>query len=84
MVVEVSAKMDFIEEEGEESLAEFVFDSICPDNEPMIGLKSEKTKGSFTLVFSAEKVGTVLSTADDILMNVEAAIKIHEIQKKEN
>ena len=45
--------------------------SIEPDNLPNMQLLVEE--GGFYLDFSAEKIGTMLSTADDLLMNIKVA-----------
>ncbi|MDM7935518.1 MAG: KEOPS complex subunit Pcc1 [Methanothrix sp.] len=52
-------------------LAGVVARSIEPDNLPNMRLSLEE--GSFRLEFSAEKAGTLLSTLDDLLMNVKIA-----------
>jgi hypothetical protein len=45
--------------------------SLEPDNLPNMRLAVEES--CFCLEFSAEKIGTMLSTADDILMNIKVA-----------
>jgi len=45
--------------------------SIEPDNLPNMQLLAEE--GRICLEFSTEKIGTMLSTADDILMNIKVA-----------
>lgn len=45
--------------------------SLEPDNLPNMRLFVEE--GCFCIEFSTEKVGTLLSTADDILMNIKVA-----------
>ncbi len=51
--------------------AEEIAKSIAPDNLPNMSLK---TKGQcMVLEFYVEKIGTLLSTADDILMNLKVA-----------
>ncbi len=45
--------------------------SLEPDNLPSMRLMAEE--GRICLEFSAEKIGTMLSTADDILMNIKVA-----------
>lgn len=45
--------------------------SLAPDNLPNMQLLVEE--GGFYLDFSAEKIGTMLSTADDLLMNIKVA-----------
>ncbi|HSD58401.1 MAG TPA: KEOPS complex subunit Pcc1 [Methanotrichaceae archaeon] len=45
--------------------------SLEPDNLPNMRLAIEEN--CFCLELSAEKIGTMLSTADDILMNIKVA-----------
>jgi hypothetical protein len=45
--------------------------SLEPDNLPNMKLLAEE--GHICLEFSTEKIGTMLSTADDILMNIKVA-----------
>jgi hypothetical protein len=51
--------------------AENIAKSLEPDNLPNMSLKMEGI--SMTLEFSVEKIGTLLSTADDLLMNIKVA-----------
>jgi hypothetical protein len=45
--------------------------SLEPDNLPNMSMKVEGT--SMILEFSVGKIGTLLSTADDLLMNIKVA-----------
>lgn len=45
--------------------------SLDPDNLP--GMDVVVRDGTFEVEFSAEKVGTLLATADDLIMNVKIA-----------
>lgn len=45
--------------------------SLEPDNLP--GMDVVVRDGKFEVEFSAEKVGTLLATADDLIMNVKIA-----------
>ncbi len=51
--------------------ADQVAKSLEPDNLPNMQLLMEED--GFYLDFSAEKIGTMLSTADDLLMNIKVA-----------
>ena len=51
--------------------ADEVAKSLQPDNLPNMHLQADGE--SFCLKFSAEKIGTMLSTADDLLMNIKIA-----------
>ncbi len=55
--------------EGE--MAGDVARSLDPDNLP--GMKVEVRDGEFEVEFSVEKVGTLLATADDLIMNIKIA-----------
>ncbi len=45
--------------------------SLEPDNLP--GMNMEVGPGEMTIEFSVQKIGTLLSTADDLLMNIKIA-----------
>ncbi len=66
MISTITAKLEFFGTDAEE-----VARSIEPDNLPNMQLIIEE--GCFRLEFSTEKIGTMLSTADDILMNIKVA-----------
>jgi hypothetical protein len=51
--------------------AEVVARSLEPDNLQNMRLSADED--CFCLEFSTEKIGTMLSTADDILMNIKVA-----------
>ena len=55
--------------EGE--MAGDVARSLDPDNLP--GMKVVVRDGEFEVEFSAETVGTLLATADDLIMNIKIA-----------
>ena len=50
---------------------EKVAKSLDPDNLP--GMKFEVSGDEMSIEFSAEKIGTLLATADDLLMNIKIA-----------
>ncbi|MGC9515854.1 KEOPS complex subunit Pcc1 [Methanocrinis sp.] len=60
------AKLSF---EGD--TAEAVARSLDPDNLP--GMKAEVGEGKFEVEFFAERLGTLLATADDLIMNAKIA-----------
>ncbi|HWQ18990.1 MAG TPA: KEOPS complex subunit Pcc1 [Methanotrichaceae archaeon] len=45
--------------------------ALEPDNLP--GMNMEVRPGQMTIEFSVQKIGTLLSTADDLLMNLKIA-----------
>ena len=51
--------------------AEFVARAIEPDNLPNMSLQIDGER--LCLQFSTEKIGTLLSTVDDLLMNIKIA-----------
>ena len=51
--------------------AEAVAKAVEPDNLPNMALDVEADR--LTLQFSTEKIGTLLSTVDDLLMNIKIA-----------
>ena len=51
--------------------AEAAAKAVEPDNLPNMILESEVQQ--FSLQFSTEKMGTLLSTVDDLLMNIKIA-----------
>jgi len=51
--------------------AEAAARAVEPDNLPNMILESEA--GQLSLRFSTEKIGTLLSTVDDLLMNIKIA-----------
>ncbi len=51
--------------------AEAAAKAVEPDNLPNMILESEVQQ--FSLQFSTEKIGTLLSTVDDLLMNIKIA-----------
>ena len=55
----------------ESEMAGDVARSLDPDNLP--GMKVVVRDGEFEVEFSAEKVGTLLATADDLIMNIKIA-----------
>ena len=55
--------------------AKIVAEAVRPDNLPNMSLQIDG--GSFRLQFSTEKIGTLLSTVDDLLMNIKIAEETH-------
>ncbi len=65
----IRARLKF---EGE--AAGVVARSLDPDNLP--GMRVSVAEGEFEVEFSAEKAGTILATADDLIMNVKIALDL--------
>jgi hypothetical protein len=55
--------------------AETVAEAVKPDNLPNMSLQVDAD--CFRLQFSTEKIGTLLSTVDDLLMNIKIAEETH-------
>lgn len=51
--------------------SEIVAIAVKPDNLPNMSLQIDAD--SFSMQFSTEKIGTLLSTVDDLLMNIKIA-----------
>ena len=51
--------------------SEIVARAVKPDNLPNMSLQIDAD--SFSMQFSTEKIGTLLSTVDDLLMNIKIA-----------
>jgi len=62
----IRAKMTF---EGRH--AEEIGRAVLPDNLPEMVLKAEEQ--TLTIEFCAQKIGTMLATLDDLLMNLKVA-----------
>ena len=65
----IHARLVLLAEAGEDM--EMVCRSIEPDNLPNMNLLIDKR--SLSLQFSIEKPGTLLTTMDDLLMNIKIA-----------
>ena len=53
--------------------------SLSPDN--VTGIRTEVEKDSATVTFSSDKIGTMLSSVDDYLMNANIAEKLSRMLK---
>jgi len=68
--MKVTGKLTFICEEAGE-MAGIIEKSLSPDN--LSGMETSTEEDSFSVVFRADKIGTMLSTVDDYLMNAKIA-----------
>lgn len=66
--MKIKGKLVFKGENAGE-LADIIARSLEPDNPPEIKTASEE--GSVTVTFTADKIGTLLSSVDDYLMNAK-------------
>jgi len=79
--MKIKGKLTFkCENSGE--LVSILARSLSPDN--VSGMRTEVDKDSATVTFSADKIGTMLSSVDDYLMNAKIAWDIIEkVNKKD-
>jgi hypothetical protein len=59
--------------------AQIVQQSLAPDNLP--SMRIEKQDGEVVVHFEVDKIGTLLSTVDDYLMNAKIAEDLCKIKK---
>ncbi len=79
-MMKIRGKLTFrSEDEGE--IVSIIAQSLAPDNVP--GIRTEVDEGSATVFFSADKVGTMLSSVDDYLMNAIIAQKLSYLIKED-
>ncbi len=76
--MKIKGKLIFKSEKAGE-LVSIIAQSLAPDNVP--GIETIVEDNSFTVVFKADKVGTLLSSVDDYLMNANI---VSEMLKKLN
>ncbi len=55
--------------------------SLSPDN--VSGIRTEVDKDSAIVTFSSDKIGTMLSSVDDYLMNANIALSLSCIKKQD-
>ncbi|VVB91330.1 Uncharacterised protein [uncultured archaeon] len=60
-------------------MVEIIARSLAPDN--VSGISTEVDKDSATVTFSADKIGTMLATVDDYLMNAAIVEKMSNTLK---
>lgn len=77
--MKIRGKLTFKSEEASEMVS-IIAQSLTPDNVP--GISTDMDEGSATVNFSADKVGTMLSSVDDYLMNARIACDMIGKSKK--
>jgi len=70
----IEGKLTFKGEKAEE-LVNIVARALAPDN--VHEMKTIINEGSASVIFRGEKVGTILSSVDDYLMNAKIAYDIY-------
>jgi len=63
--------------ENAREMASVIAQSLSPDN--VSGIRTDVDKYSATVTFSADKIGTMLSSVDDYLMNANIVVKLSYI-----
>lgn len=71
--MKIRGKLVFKGEEASE-LVNIIAQSLAPDNVPEMETIVEEN--SVTVIFSADKVGTILASVDDYLMNANIALSL--------
>ncbi len=78
--MKIRGKLTFKSEDAGE-MVNVIAQSLAPDN--ISGISTNVDKGSVTVDFCADKVGTMLSSVDDYLMNARIACDmIWKLKKK--
>ena len=76
----IKAKLIY-KSEREEDRINIIAEALAPDNVP--GIKTIIDDDSATILFEGEKVGTILASVDDYLMNATIAEKVTCINKED-
>ena len=71
--MKIEGKLTFKGERAEE-LVSIIAEALAPDNVP--GIKTIIENDSVTVLFEGEKVGTILASVDDYLMNATIVEKL--------
>jgi len=71
--MKIKGKLTFKSERAED-LVNIIAQTLAPDN--VSGIKTILKDDSATVIFDGEKVGTILSSVDDYLMNAKIAYEI--------
>ncbi|NJD52003.1 MAG: hypothetical protein FIB07_03965 [Candidatus Methanoperedens sp.] len=71
--MKIEGKLTFRGEKSGE-LVNIIAESLAPDNVP--GIKTIIGDGSAVVLFEGEKVGTILASVDDYLMNAKIAYEM--------
>ncbi|MDR2944484.1 MAG: DHH family phosphoesterase [Methanosarcinales archaeon] len=81
--IRISGTIRFMDENGaekEECLSEKIVTSLAPDN--IYGTKTTICDGSADISMESEKIGSLLATADDLLMNADGAVRVKKASQK--
>jgi hypothetical protein len=72
-MMRIKGKLTLKSEKADE-LVNIIAQSLAPDN--VSGMKTIVDGGSVTVMFEGDKVGTILASVDDYLMNATIAEKL--------
>ncbi|WP_338097547.1 KEOPS complex subunit Pcc1 [Methanolapillus ohkumae] len=82
--IKISGTIRFIEEtddEKRENLSQKVMNSLAPDN--FLGMTTVMEEEYAEIHLKSEKIGSVLATADDLLMNADGAVRVKKSSRKQ-
>jgi hypothetical protein len=74
--MKIKGRLTFKSENVDEPIT-IIARSLAPDN--LSGIKTVYGENSATVIFEAEKIGTILSSVDDYLMNAKIAASISHL-----
>ncbi len=77
----IKGKLTFKSERAED-FVNIIAQSLAPDN--VSGIKTSLKDDSATVIFEGEKIGTILSSVDDYLMNAKIAYEMLNLRSKTN
>lgn len=83
--IQITGTIRFIEEtdsEKKDKTSEKLVVSLAPDN--LYGTETSLLDGSAEISLKSDKIGSVLATADDLLMNADGAVRVKKASQKEN
>jgi hypothetical protein len=78
--MKITGTIEFPDQESKESAAR-ILRALSPDN--LRSMESEISDKRVAVRFSSEKIGSLLATVDDFLMNVKIGEEVEKALKKE-
>jgi hypothetical protein len=76
----ITGTIEFSDAESRKSAAR-ILQALSPDN--LRSMESEISDGRVAVRFSSEKIGSLLATVDDFLMNVKIGEEVEKTLKRE-
>lgn len=80
--IQITGSIRFIDETGtekKEKLSEKLVKALAPDN--LYGTKTVYHEGYAEIQMTSEKIGSILATADDLLMNADGAVRVKKASR---